>query len=118
MKIIVSISFLVVLGLFFFATQVPITLTSDEISKAVSEASSEFPAADEELLEQALQLSVAKLEKGQSTRLKYLAAAYFVIWLVFMLYLLRLGQQQQALDKRLVQLEQTSDDPSSTRDTE
>ena len=59
-----------------------------------------------------------KLEKGQSTRLKYLAAAYFVIWLVFMLYLLRLGQQQQALDKRLAQLEQTSDAPSSTRDTE
>ncbi len=118
MKIIVSISFLVVLGLFFFATQVPITLTSDEISKAVSEASSEFPAADEELLERALELSVAKLEKGQSTRLKYLAAAYFVIWLVFMLYVLRLGQQQQVLDKRLAQLEQTSDDSPSTPDTE
>lgn len=107
-----------VLGLFFFATQVPITLTSDEISKAVSEASSEFPAADEELLERALELSVAKLEKGQSTRLKYLAAAYFVIWLVFMLYVLRLGQQQQVLDKRLAQLEQTSDDSPSTPDTE
>ena len=107
-----------VLGLFFFATQVPITLTSDEISKAVSEASSEFPAADEELLERALELSVAKLEKGQSTRLKYLAAAYFVIWLVFMLYVLRSGQQQQVLDKRLAQLEQTSDDSPSTPDTE
>ena len=118
MKIIVSVSFLVVLGLFFFATQVPITLTSDEIAKAVSEASSEFPAADEELLERALELSVAKLEKGQSTRLKYLASAYFVIWLVFMLYVLRLGQQQQALDKRLAQLEQTPDDSPSTPDEE
>lgn len=109
MKIIVVISFLVVLGLFFFAAQVPITLTDDEVAKAVSEASSELPV-DEELLERAVKLSVEKLEKGQSTRLKYLAAAYFVIWLVFILYLLRLGQQQQELDKRLSQLEQTPDD--------
>ena len=117
MKIIVVISFLVVLGLFFFATQVPITLTDDEVAKAVSETSSELPV-DEELLERAVKLSVEKLEQGQSTRLKYLAAAYFVIWLVFILYLLRLGQQQQELDKRLSQLEQTPDDSSSEPDTE
>ena len=117
MKIIVVISFLVVFGLFFFAAQVPITLTDDEVAKAVSETSSELPV-DEELLEQAMKLSVGKLEKGQSTRLKYLAAAYFVIWLVFMLYLLRLGQQQRELDKRLFQLEQTPDDSSSEPDTE
>ena len=117
MKIIVVISFLVVLGLFFFAAQVPITLTDDEVTKAVSETSSELPV-DEELLEQAMKLSVEKLEKGQSTRLKYLAAAYFVIWLVFMLYLLRLGQQQRELDKRLSQLEQTPDDSPSTPDRE
>lgn len=111
MKIIVLASFLVVLGLFFFATQVPITLTPDEVAKAVSEtiSESEFPV-DEELLEQATQHSVAKLAKGQSTRLKYLASAYLVIWLVFMLYVLRLGLQQRALDQRLAQLEQTSDD--------
>ena len=65
---------------------------------------------DEEVLEQAVKNSITILEKGQRTRLKYLAAAYIVIWLVFMLYVLRLGQQQQALDKRLAQLEQTSDD--------
>ena len=108
MNIIVVISFLVVLGLFLFATQVPITLTDDEVAEAVSEARSEFPV-DEEVLERAVKLSVEKLEKRQSTRLKYLAAAYFVIWLVFILYLLLLGQQQQALDQRLAQLEQTSE---------
>lgn len=117
MKTIVVISFLVVLGLFLFATQVPITLTDDEVAKVVSEASSEFPV-DEEVLERAVKSSVAKLEKGQSTRLKYLAAAYFVIWLVFILYLLRLGQQQRELDKRLSQLEQTPDDSPSTPDEE
>ena len=107
MKIAVLVSFLVVLGLFIFATQVPITLTEDEVAKAIGEVSSESElAVDEDLLAQAVQLSVAKLEKAQSTRLKYLASAYLVIWLVFILYVLRLERQQQALDKRLAQLEQ------------
>ena len=65
MKIAVLVSFLAVLVVFFFVAQVPITLTSDEVAKAVSEATAESGmAVDEELLEQALQLSVAKLEKG------------------------------------------------------
>ena len=108
MRIWVLASFLVVLGLFIFATQVPVDITPDKVSSAVSEAisKSEVPV-DEEVVEQAVISSVEILEKGQRTRLKYLAAAYIVIWLVFMLYVLRLGQQQQALDKRLAQLEQT-----------
>ena len=111
MKIVVLASFLVVLGLFLFATQVPVSLTSDEVDKAISEAisASEVPV-DEEVVGQAVKSSIAKLEKGQSTRLKYLASAYLVIWLVFMLYVLRLGQQQQALDTRIAQLEEASDD--------
>ena len=110
MKIAVLVSFLVVLGLFIFATQVPVTLTEDEVAKAIGEASSESEApVDEDLLAQAVQLSVEKLEKAQSTRLKYLVSAYLVIWLVFILYVLHLERQQQALDKRLAQLEQESD---------
>jgi CcmD family protein len=108
MRIIVVASFVVVLALFIFATQVPVDITPDKVSAAVSEAvsKSEVPV-DEEIVEQVVLNSIAVLEKGQSTRLKYLASAYLVIWLVFMLYVLRLGQQQQALDKRLAQLEQT-----------
>ncbi len=110
MKIAVFVSFLAVLIIFFFLAQVPITLTADEVAKAVSEATSEFGGAvDEALLEQAMQLSVAKLEKGQRTRLKYLASAYLVIWLVFILYVLYLERQQHELDKRLAQLEQASE---------
>ena len=109
MKIAVLVSFLVVLGLFIFATQVPVTLTEDEVAKAVTEASSESEApVDEDLLAQAVQLSVEKLEKAQSTRLKYLVSAYLVIWLVFILYVLHLERKQQELDKRLAQLEQES----------
>ena len=110
MKIAVLASFLLVLGVFIFATQVPVSLTEDEVAKAVEAANSEFGSLmDEDVLAQAVQRSVAKLEKAQSTRLKYLASAYFVIWLVFILYILYLERQQQALDKRLAQLEQESD---------
>ena len=109
MRIPVLASFVVVLALFIFATQVPVDITPEKVSAAVSEATStsEVPV-DEEIVEQAVKNSIAILEKGQRTRLKYLAAAYIVIWLVFMLYVLRLGQQQQQLDKRLAQLEQAS----------
>lgn len=111
MKIAVLANFLVILGVFIFATQVPVSLTEDEVAKAVEAANSESGSlVDEEVLAQAVQLSVAKLEKAQSTRLKYLASAYFVIWLVFILYILHLERQQQELDKRLAQLEQESDE--------
>lgn len=118
MKIAVLVSFLVVLGVFIFATQVPITLTDDEVNKAVTEVSSEVEiAVDEDLLAQVAQLFVAKLEKAQSTRLKYLASAYLVIWLVFILYVLHLERKQQELDKRLAQLEQETDENLSFQNT-
>lgn len=109
MKISVLASFVVVIGLFIFATQVPVDITPEKVSAAVSEAiaQAEVPV-DEEVVAQAVKNSITILEKGQRTRLKYLAAAYIVIWLVFMLYVLRLGQQQQQLDQRLAQLEQAS----------
>ena len=112
MKIAVLVSFLVVLVVFFFVAQVPVTLTSNEVDKAISEATVESGVSvDEDIVAQVVQLSVSKLEKGQSTRLKYLAAAYLVIWLVFVLYVLQLERQQQDLDKRLAQLEQDPDNP-------
>ena len=111
MKIAVLVSFVVILGVFIFAIQVPTTLTEDEVAKAIEEAvaESENPV-DEDRLAAAMQLSIAKLEKAQSTRLKYLASAYLVIWLVFILYVLHLEGKQQELDKRLAQLEQESDE--------
>lgn len=106
MRIAVLISFLAILIIFFSVGRVPITLTSDEVHKAVSEAVSESGVAvDEDIVAQVVQLSVSKLEKGQGTRLKYLAAAYLVIWLVFVLYVLQLERQQRELDRRLAQLE-------------
>ena len=110
MKIAVLVSFLAVLGVFIFATQVPVSLTADEVAKAVEAANSELGSAmDEDLLTRGVHLSVSKLEAAQSTRLKYLASAYLVIWLVFILYILHVERQQQELDKRLAQLEQESE---------
>ena len=109
MRIFVLAGFVVVLGLFLFATQVPVSITADKVAAAVSAviSASDVPI-DEAVVEQAVINSLTILEKGQRTRLRYLFTAYIVIWLVFMLYVLRLEQQQQQLDQRLAQLEQTS----------
>ena len=109
MRILVLASFIIVLGLYLFATQIPISITPDKVAGAVSAAisKSEVPV-DEEVVEQVVVDSLTILEKGQRTRLTYLFAAYIVIWLVFLLYVLRLEQQQQLLDQRLAQLEQTT----------
>lgn len=106
MRIFVLASFVAVLGLYLFATQVPINITSDKVAAAVSDAISESEVpVDEDIVEKVVLRSLEKLDAGQRTRLTYLFAAYIVIWLVFMLYVLRLEQQQQLLDQRLAQLE-------------
>ncbi len=118
MRIAVIISFLIVVGLVFLAIQVP-TLDEKKVDAAITEAisESEVTVEDEDTVRQAVTLSIEKLETAQRTRLKYLVSAYLVIWLVFMLYLLRLGRQQQALDQRLAQLEhQTSDSQNESVD--
>lgn len=111
MRIVIIVSFLIVVGLVFLAIQVP-TLDQKKIDTAIKEAMSESQVTteDEDTVRQAVTLSIEKLEAAQQKRLKYLVSAYLVIWLVFMLYLVRLGKQQQALDQRLAQLEQETSD--------
>lgn len=111
MRIVIIVSFLIVVGLVFLAIQVP-TLDQKKVDAAIKEAvsESEVTVEDENTVRQAVTLSIEKLESAQRKRLKYLVSAYLVIWLVFMLYLLRLGRQQQALDQRLTQLEQETSD--------
>lgn len=111
MRIVIIISFLIVVGLVFSAIQIP-TIDSKKVDAAIKEAisASQVTMEDEDVLRQAATFLVEKLESNQRTRLKYLVSAYLVIWLVFMLYLLRLGRQQQALDQRLAQLEHETSD--------
>lgn len=112
MRIVILVSALIVIGLVFFALQVP-TIHNDKINSEIRDAisSKQVTAEDEVIVREAVKLAVETLESKQLKRLKYLVSAYVVIWLVFMLYLVRLGKQQGNLDQRLSQLEQ--DTPNS-----
>ena len=102
----VLIIFVVFFGLFTLS-QVPVTIPPDEVQIAINDAVAEtnLTQVDETEVEQLVQKSIAKLESRQAKRLKYLVAAYFIIWLIFILYTLRLAQTQDQLRKRLDQLQ-------------
>ena len=109
----VLIVFTLFFGLFLFS-QIPVIITQDEVSIAVSDASAETNAqvedsrlvgVDEIEIEQLVtQKAVKKLEDRQKRRLKFLVAAYFIIWLIFSLYALHLAKTQNQLHKQLEQL--------------
>ena len=101
----VLIVFVLFFGLFIFS-QIPVAITQDEVSTAVSDAIAETNAqVDEMEIEQLVtQKAVEKLEDRQKRRLKFLVSAYFIIWLIFGLYALHLAKMQNQLHKRLEQL--------------
>ena len=91
---------------FFMFSQIPVAITQDEVSTAVSDAIAETSAqVDEMEIEQLVtQKAVEKLEDRQKRRLKFLVSAYFIIWLIFSLYALHLAKTQNQLHKQLQQL--------------
>ena len=104
------ITVLIVFGLFFglfMFSQIPVAITQDEVSTAVSDAIAETNAqVDEMEIEQLVtQKAVEKLEDRQKKRLKFLVSAYFIIWLIFSLYVLHLAKMQNQLRKQLEQLQ-------------
>lgn len=101
----VLIVFALFFGLFMFS-QLPVAITQDEVSTAVSDAIAETNAqVDEMEIEQLVtQKAVKKLENRQKKRLKFLVSAYFIIWLIFGLYALHLAKMQNQLHKRVEQL--------------
>ena len=104
-----SITVLIVFALFFglfLLSQIPVAITQDEVSIAVSDAIAETNAqVDEMKIEQLVtQKAVEKLEVRQKKRLKFLVSAYFIIWLIFSLYALHLAKMQSQLRKQLEQL--------------
>ena len=109
--LIVGIIFLIFFGL-FLGRQVPIAITQDEVLAAVNDAIAEMDAqVDETEVGQAVSRSVEKLEERQKRRLKFLVSAYFMIWLVFSLYVLRIAREQSRLRQRLDQLESHAERP-------
>ena len=126
MRIIIIITFIGIFGL-FLVVQIPVVITSNEVDTAVSDAIAQIenaaeevgeakPQIDEDEVTKAVELAVERLESKQKRRLKFLFAAYLVIWLAIMLYMLRLGRQQSKLEQRLSQLEQT--EPISQEEVE
>ncbi|RKU30792.1 hypothetical protein C6497_03700 [Candidatus Poribacteria bacterium] len=106
-RITIIVSFVIVLGLVVSAIQVP-TVDQAKVNEAIEQTISQINVTPEyrNTLEKAVFTTVKTLEKNQRKRLRFLVSAYLVIWLVFMLYLLRLGKQQQTLDQRISQLEE------------
>ena len=103
------ITVLIVFGLFFglfMFSQIPVAITQDQVSTAVSDAIAETNAqVDEMAVEQLVtQKAVEKLEAQQKKRLKFLVSAYFIIWLIFSFYVLHLAKLQNQLSKQLEQL--------------
>lgn len=107
--LIVGVVFLIFFGL-FLRGQVPIAITQDEVLAAVNDAIAEMDVqVDETGVGQAVSKSIEKLEERQKRRLKFLVSAYFMIWLVFSLYVLRIARAQSRLRQRLDQLESHPD---------
>ncbi len=103
------ITVLIIFGIFFglfMLSQIPVAITQDEVSTAVSDAIAETDAqVDETAVEQIVtQKALEILEARQKRRLKFLVSAYFIIWLIFGLYVLHLAKMQEQLHKRIEQL--------------
>ena len=107
---------LIVLGVFvlffglFVSGDIPIVITSDEVSMALGESIDQalgIPIVNEATVEMLVKQSVAKLEQRQAKRLKYLVSAYFVIWLMLFVSTFWLVRVQAALLKRLELVEKS-----------
>ncbi len=103
------IAVLAIFALFFglfILSQIPVTITQDEVFAAVSDAIAETKVqVDEAEVEQVVSKALEKLEARQKRRLRFLVSAYFLLWLIFLLYALRLARTQDQLRKRLEQLQ-------------
>jgi len=101
--------FVLFFGLFVFG-DIPMIITSDEVSMALGESIDEAVGiliVNEAKVEMLVKQSVAKLEQRQAKRLKYLVSAYFVIWLMFFVYTFWLVRVQVELLKRLELVEKS-----------
>lgn len=92
-----------------YLSNIPVVILEDEVLTAVGDAIAETNVqVDEDEVKQVVDKSLEILEKRQKNRLKYLVSAYFVLWLIFLLYAIRLAQTQNRLQQRLDRLETQS----------
>jgi len=86
----------------FNITRLPdIIVPGERIETTVSDILGNDTQYDETEIQQIVTQAIQILNDGQSRRLKYLISAYFVVWLILMLYIFHLSQKQEQLQTEL-----------------
>ena len=94
-------AFLTFTVVFNITRQPDIIVPDERIETAVSDILGNDIQYDETEIQQIVTQAIQILNDGQSRRLKYLISAYFVAWLILMLYIFHLSRKQEQLQTEL-----------------
>ncbi|MAT75645.1 hypothetical protein CMK14_10940 [Candidatus Poribacteria bacterium] len=94
-------AFLTFTVVFNITRQPDIIVPGERIETAVSDILGNDSQYDETEIQQIVTQAIQILNDGQSRRLKYLISAYFVAWLILMLYIFHLSRKQEQLQTEL-----------------
>ena len=94
-------AFLTFTVVFNITRQPDVIVPGERIEVAVSDILGNDTQYDETEIQQIVTQVIKILNDGQSRRLKYLISAYFVVWLILMLYIFHLNRKQEQLQTEL-----------------
>ena len=97
----IIVAFLTFTVVFNITRQPDIIVPDERIETAVSDILVNDIQYDETEIQQIVTQAIQILNDGQSRRLKYLISAYFVAWLILMLYIFHLSRKQEQLQTEL-----------------
>ncbi|MAE20695.1 hypothetical protein CMK12_17500 [Candidatus Poribacteria bacterium] len=97
----IVVAFLTFTTVFNITRQPDIIVPGERIETTVSDILGNDTQYDETEIQQIVTQAIQILNDGQSRRLKYLISAYFVVWLILMLYIFHLSQKQEQLQTEL-----------------
>ena len=97
----IIVAFLTFTVVFNITRQPDIIVPDERIETAVSDILGNDIQYDETEIQQIVTQAIQILNDGQSRRLKYLISAYFVAWLILMLYIFHLSRKQEQLQTEL-----------------
>ena len=86
---------------FNITRQPDVIVPGERIEVAVSDILGNDTQYDETEIQQIVTQVIKILNDGQSRRLKYLISAYFVVWLILMLYIFHLNRKQEQFQTEL-----------------
>ena len=94
-------AFLTFTVVFNITRQPDVIVPGERIEVAVSDILGNDTQYDETEIQQIVTQVIKILNDGQSRRLKYLISAYFVVWLILMLYIFHLNRKQEQFQTEL-----------------